>query len=164
MDNKHSVVRTDALTGTDVRSQLVSVKYMGTDGKTATAIDNGHVVAIDALVEGEREIFVGKDMTGSESLGDVVLIASEETMYDNLKKNLDDFTNAADDIARGYHLNHGDMFSVTSDALEGTPAVGSKVALKAGTKLEVGGSGTVIGKIIAIETTYRYTYNVIKID
>ena len=38
----YGVVRTDKLMGTDVRSMLESVKYMGA-GSTATAIDNGEV-------------------------------------------------------------------------------------------------------------------------
>ena len=33
-ETKHAVVRTDNMTGTDVRSQLVSIKYMGADGET----------------------------------------------------------------------------------------------------------------------------------
>lgn len=163
MANKHAVVRTDNLTGTDVRSQLASLRYMGAAGDTATAIDNGHVVKLDKLEDGEREIFVAKDLEGSEALGDVILVASEETMYDNLKKNLDEFENEAGDIARGYHLNSGDMFSVTDEALSGSPSVGATVGVTAGTQLAVG-SGTAIGKIIAIEATSRYTYNVIKID
>lgn len=38
---KYGVVRTDNMTGTDVRSELVSVKYMGANKKTATEIENG---------------------------------------------------------------------------------------------------------------------------
>ena len=36
----HAVVRTDLMSGTDVRADLVSIKYMGTNGSTPTEIDN----------------------------------------------------------------------------------------------------------------------------
>ena len=162
---KHAVVRTDNLTGTDVRSQLISIRYMGADGNTATEIDNGNVVKVGALEEGQREVHVGTDVTADTDLTDVVLIASVETMYDEHKKNLDEFVNEAGTICRGYYLNgHGDTFAVTAEALTGTPTVGTKVTLAAGTKMEVGGSGTAIGTIIAEEIAGRYTYFVIKID
>ena len=43
---KYGVVRTDNMTGTDVRSELVSVKYMGTGKNTATEIENGSVLTL----------------------------------------------------------------------------------------------------------------------
>ncbi len=174
---KHAVVRTDNLTGTDVRSQLVSIRYMGADGNTATEIDNGHVVKVGALEDGQREVYVGTDVAADTDLADVVLIASVETMYDEHKKNLDEFVNEAGAICRGYRLNgHGDTFSVTAEALDGTPAVDAKVTLAAGTKLTVAAStssesgisssttATTVGTIIAEEVAGRYTYYVIRID
>lgn len=165
---KHAVVRTDNLTGTDVRSQLVSIRYMGADGKTATEIDNGHVVKVGALEDGQREVYIGTDVAADTDLTDVVLIASVETMYDEHKKNLDEFVNEAGAICRGYRLNgHGDTFAVTAEALDGTPAVDSKVTLAAGTKLVVAAAGegsTAVGTIIAEEVAGRYTYYVIRID
>lgn len=165
----HAVVRTDDMTGTDVRSQLVSVKYMGANKNTPTDIDNGHVVLLDKLIEGEREVYVGTDVTANSKLSDVVLIASPEVMYDERLKNLSDFYNEADTIARAYHIHSGDIFSVTAEALGGTKAVGNIVELAAGTKLtsaaSASGSGTtVVGKIIEIEKVGRYTYYVIKVD
>ena len=55
---KHGVVRTDKLMGTDVRSMLVSLNYIVVDNdtETETAIDNGSIVKLGDLVEGEREI------------------------------------------------------------------------------------------------------------
>lgn len=164
MADKHAVVRTDNMTGTDVRSQLVSVMYMGTDGATETDIDNGNVLKIGALMDGESEIYVGADVAADTALNDVVLVASVETMYDEHKKSLDEFYNEAGTICRGYHIVHGDTFSVTADALAGTPAVGSAVTLAAGTKLAVGGSGTAVGRIIAEDVVGRYTYYAIKVD
>lgn len=164
MADKHAVVRTDNMTATDTRSQLVSVMYMGSDGATQTDIDNGHVVKIGALMDGEREVYVGTDVAADDVLDDVVLIASVEVMYDEHKRNLDEFYNEAGKICRGYHIVHGDTFSVTEDALDGTPAVGSTVTLAAGTKLAVGGSGTAVGRIIAKDIVGRYTYYAIKVS
>ena len=40
----YAVVRTDLMSGTNVEAGLVSIKYMGDDGKTDTAIENGNVL------------------------------------------------------------------------------------------------------------------------
>lgn len=163
------VVRTDRLMGTDVRSMLESVKYMGA-GSTATAIDNGNVVKLDgSLMTGEREIKKGVTPAANDVLDAIVLIASPEVMYDERKRNLDEFQNEAGKICRGYHLHSGDIFSVTKDALDGAaaPKVGDAVELKAGTKLNVADSATsgstVVGKIIAVDVVGRYTYYVIQV-
>lgn len=165
----YGVVRTDRLMGTDVRSMLESVKYMGA-GSTATAIDNGNVVKLDgSLMTGEREIKKGVTPAASDALDAIVLIASPEVMYDERKRNLDEFQNEAGKVCRGYHLHSGDIFSVTKDALDGVaaPAVGNVVELKAGTKLNVAasatGGSTVVGKIIAVDVVGRYTYYVIQV-
>ena len=179
----YGVVRTDRLMGTDVRSMLESVKYMGA-GSTATAIDNGNVVKLDgSLMTGEREIKKGVTPAANDALDaivliaspantnrdEVVLIAAPEVMYDERKRNLDEFQNEAGKVCRGYHLHSGDIFSVTKDALDGvaTPAVGNVVELKAGIKLNVAasatGGSTVVGKIIAVDVVGRYTYYVIQV-
>lgn len=165
----YGVVRTDRLMGTDVRSMLESVKYMGA-GSTATAIDNGNVVKLDgSLMTGEREIKKGVTPAANDALDAIVLIASPEVMYDERKRNLDEFQNEAGKVCRGYHLHSGDIFSVTKDALDGsaTPAVGNVVELKAGIKLNVAasatGGSTVVGKIIAVDVVGRYTYYVIQV-
>ncbi len=164
----YGIVRTDNMYGTDVRAALVSVKYMGEDGNTPTAIENGNVLKISALIEGEREVYVGGAVAADDNINDVVLIASPEVMYDERKRNLDEYINDAGKICRGYHIHSGDIFSVTKDALEGvaTPAVGNIVELAAGTKLNVAASATsgatVVGKIIAVDIVGRYTYYAIK--
>ncbi len=40
---KYAVVRTDNMYATDVRAGLVSIQYMGADGSTPTAIENGNL-------------------------------------------------------------------------------------------------------------------------
>lgn len=166
----YAVVRTDAMTGTDVRGQLVSVKYMGANGATPTAIENGNVLKIGALMTGEREIYIGGAVAANDKIDDIVLIASPEVVYDEHKHNLDDFVNEAGKACRGYHIHSGDTFSVTAEALSGTgtPAVGNIVELAAGTKLAFVASATTdstkVGRIIAVDVVGRYTYYVIKVD
>lgn len=166
----YAVVRTDAMAGTDVRGQLVSVKYMGANGATPTAIENGNVLKIGALMTGEREIYIGGAVAANDKIDDIVLIASPEVVYDEHKHNLDDFVNEAGKACRGYHIHSGDTFSVTAEALSGTgtPAVGNIVELAAGTKLAFVASATSgstkVGRIIAVDVVGRYTYYVIKVD
>ena len=155
----HGVVRTDALMSTSASAGLYSVKYMA-DGKFA-AIDNGSVLALDALIEGEREVF--KAVAPAEAtLGKLVLIATPEVMYDERLRNLTDFYNEADVAARGYLLHTGDMFAVTEPVCKNfaSAAVGATVGVD-GTKWNIGGTG--IGSVIAIETVGNLKYVVIRI-
>lgn len=165
----YGIVRTDNMYGTDVRAALVSIKYMGEDGATPTAIENGSVLKVGALMDGEREIYVGGDVAADDKITDVVLIASPEVMYDERKKNLDEYINEAGKACRGYRIHSGDVFGLTKDALDGVkaPAVGNVVELAAGTKLSVAESATgatVVGTIIAVDVVGRYTYYVIKVN
>lgn len=160
----NAVVRTDKMFATDNRAGLVSVRYQ--PGDTMTAIDNGNVVKIGALEEGSREVYKGVTPAANDAIKDIVLIASPEVMYDERKRNLDEFQNAEGAIARGYHLHTNDIFSVTKEALIGDePAVGKVVELAAGTKLNVVASatGTLVGTIIDINVVGRYTYYVIQV-
>lgn len=166
----YGIVRTDNMYGTDVRAALASVKYMGADGKTPTEIENGSVLKLGNLIDGEREVYIGSQIAANDSLNDIVLIASPEVMYDERKKNLDEYINDAGKICRGYRFHSGDIFSVTKSVLAGaeTPAKGNIVELAAGTKLNVVASATsgstVVGKIIAVDIVGRYTYYVIKVN
>ena len=160
----NAVVRTDKMFATDNRAGLVSVRYQ--PGDTMTAIDNGNVVKIGALEEGSREVYKGVTPAAEDAIKDIVLIASPEVMYDERKRNLDEFQNAEGAIARGYHLHTNDIFSVTKEALTGDePAVGKVVELAASTKLNVAASatGTLVGTIIDINGVGRYTYYVIQV-
>lgn len=172
----YAVVRTDLLAGTDVRAKLVSIQYLGANGETPTAIENGNVLKVGALkaidsANGvyEREIFVGATPAANTPLTEIVLVATPELMYDEHKKHLNEFRNEAGAICRGYRLHTGDIFSVTKEALAGvtTPAIGNVVELKADTKLNVAASATngstVVGKIIAIDVVGVDTLYVIQV-
>ena len=168
----HGVFRSDLMSGTDVAADLVSVKYLGADGKTPSAIDNGCVVKLDGLISGEREVWCGKTPAANTPLSDIVIIGTPEVMYDERKKNLDEFENEEGAISRGYIPRARNIFAVTMECLnvaDGvTPAVGYVVELMDGVKLNVVETptpdSTKLGEIIAIEKAGRYTYYVIKID
>lgn len=166
----YAVVRTDKMIGTDVRSELVSVRYQPSD--VPTDIENGNVVKLGALETGSREIYKGDTPAADDDITAIVLVATPEVMYDERKRNLDEFINEAGTIARGYRLHKHDIFSVTKEALDGaeTPKVGDVVELKAGTKLNVKAAATgatsgstVIGSIIDKNIVGRYTYYAIEI-
>lgn len=165
---KHGVIRTDRMYGTDVGANLVSVKYMGT-GSTATAIDNGCVVALDGLMTGQREVYKGVTPAANTALGKIALIATPEMMYDERKKNLEDFENEAGAICRGYILHSGDIFSLTGEALDAAAdiTVGNVVELQASKLMKVVTTATtgstVVGKVIAVENAGRRTYYVIQV-
>lgn len=164
------IVRTDNMYGTDVRAGLVSIQYMGADGSTPTEIENGNVLKVGALKDGEREVYVGGAVAADDKINDIVLVASPEVMYDEHKHNLDEFINEAGKNCRGYRLHTGDIFSVTKDALIGAdaPVVGNVVELASGTKLNVAetatSGSTTVGKIIAVDIVGKHTYYAIKVD
>lgn len=159
-----AVVRTDKMYATDVRAGLVSVRYQ--PGDVMTDIDNGNVVKLGELEDGSREVYKGDTPSASDDLGAVVLIASPEMIYDETVRGLDKFYNKAGRIARGYRLHKGDIFSVTADALEGTPALGNVVELADGTKLSTVASAsgaTLVGTIVDVNVVGRFTYYAIEV-
>lgn len=162
----YGVVRTDRMYGSDVGAGLVSFKYVVSDAETE--IENGNVVLLGDLMDGEREIFEATTPAAASKIKDIVLVAGVEVMYDERKKNLDEYINETGKAVRGYRLHSGDIFSVTADCLNGTPAVGSLVELQAGTKLNVVTTATTgstqVGKIVHVENAGRYTYYAILVD
>lgn len=163
----HAIVRTDLMQGTIDGSSLVSLRYMGS-GSTATQIDNGNVVVVEDLLDNERELYKGVTPTAGADFNKLVLVATPENMTDERKKNLNEFVNEAGADARGYRLRHGNIFSVTAEALDGTPAKGNIVEAQAGTKLKAVSAGTedstAIGKIIEVDVVGSDTFYVIRID
>lgn len=153
----YAIVRTDLMSGTKQPADLVSVKYQVSS--VDTAIENGNVALVGALATGEREVYLASAPAADSALNDIVLIATPELNYDERLKNLNQFRNEAGEIARGYRLRSGNIFSVTAEALTAsTPAVGNIVELQAGTKLKVvatlTASSTKVGTVIAIEGDY----------
>jgi hypothetical protein len=172
MAEKHAVIRTDKMFGTDDRVGIYSFKFyeMGDGNKLVPAdIDNGHVVKLNKLMDGERELYEAVAPTGSEDLADVVIVASPELNYDERLHSLDDFYNKADRPGRAYTCNKNQIFSVTKNALAGKaePEKGDVVELAAGTKLNVAASATSgktqVGYIADVEQVGRFLYYVIEV-
>jgi len=167
--SKHAVIRTDDMFGTDNRVGIYSAKFYDSNDEPA-AIDNGHVVCLGNLLEGERELYQAFAPDKGESLSNIFIVASPELMYDERKCSLDDFYNEANRPIRVYDIHSHQKWSVTKDALAGKsePEVGDYVELSDGdTKLNVAGSQTAsttqIGHIAAIEQAGRFTFYVIEV-
>ena len=152
----YAIARTDLMSGTKQPADLVSIKYQVSD--VDAAIENGNFALVGALDTDAHDVYLATTPAANSAIEDVVLVASPELMYDERKKNLNEFRNEAGEVARGYRLRSGNVYSVTAEALSGTPAVGSIVELQAGTKGNVVSTltagSTKVGTIIAIEGSY----------
>ena len=168
---EHAVIRTDKMFGTDNRVGIYSVLFgeQGDSDFEYADIDNGNVVKLGPLKDGERELYFATTPAANDDLKDVVIIASPELLYDERKHGLDAFYNKAGVPARAYTFEDHQIFSVTKEALDGKeePEKGDVVELKAGTKMNVATlatlGSTVIGHIADVETVGRYTYYVIEV-
>lgn len=146
----YAVMRTDKMHGTTDLSSLVNVKI-------SEDLQNGTIVKLGALATGEREAYVATKASASDALKDVAILCGPELMYDERKKNLHEYINEVainGGIYRAFKFFSGDEFSLTKEAFVTAPTsadIGSAVALGADGKVEVGGSGTAFGKLIAVE-------------
>lgn len=159
----YTVIRTDLLSGTDVAADLVSLRVYDAEDKQI-AVENGTIVELKGYEEGQREVMKAVLATASSKVEDCAIVASEEVMYDERKKNLDEFVNEAGAICRGYIPRSRNIYSITKEGFVGATApteVGAKVGLGADGKLNAAGTG--YGTVMAIEIAGRYTYYVIKI-
>ena len=160
----YTVWRSDLMSGTDVAADLVSCRVYDTDEENPIAVENGTIVELKGLEEGQREVFKAVLATAASDLNNCVVIGSEEVMYDERKKNLDEFINEAGVICRGYVLRSRNMFSVTKEGFVGgtvPSAAGTGVGIGTGGKIDKAGTG--LGTCVAIEAAGRYTYYVIQI-
>lgn len=167
-NEKYGVIRTDLMSGTDVAADLVSLKYFESD--QPAPIENGCVVKLEGLMDGEREVRKAVAPTADTPIDQIAIVATPEVMYDERKRNLDEFRNEAGQIVRGYIPRSRNIYSVTAESLTiaggVTPAKGYVVELMAGVKpsVVVAATGaTKLGEIIDIEKAGRYTYYVIQL-
>lgn len=174
MAEKHAVFRSDLMSGTDVAADLVSLRfYNGTTSSATTADVDNCVIALlgefeSTATKTEREIRKASAAADDSDLKNCVVIATPEVMYDERKKNLDEFYNEAGTICRGYRLRQGNIFSVTAEAFASSPAsvaIGTALGIGANGKIatSVGNGKTTLGYLRAVETTKRYTYYVIEV-
>lgn len=161
----YTVFRSDLLSGTDVAADLVSVKVFDADGN-AIAVENGTIVKLEGYIEGEREVMKAVLAAAGDKMEDCAIIGTPEVMYDERKKNLDEFINEAGSIARGYIPRSRNFYSVTKEGFvdESVPtATGAASTVGIGANGKLDKSATGWGTVEAIEVAGRYTYYVIKI-
>lgn len=169
--SNYAIIRTDNVQATksgNIKSGLFLV------GDTETAIENGNLVSLNGLVTGERELFkcnAPTDVTDK----DVYLVATPELIYDEQLRStgaLDNFRNEAGQPITLIGLEKGDLVSVSDEAIVAvgdTPVVGNYVTVtkestKWTEKASLGGTETLVGKIIARELFKADKYlNVIQI-
>lgn len=158
----YAVIRTDLMSGTKQPADLVSLRFY--DGEDApAAVENGVIAKLEGYEDGQREVYKAVAASATDDLNDCVIVAGVEVMYDERKKNLDEFINEAGSITRGYIPRSRNLFSVTKEGfVSGTvPEVGGEVGIGTGGKIDAAGEG--LGTCIAIETAGRYTYYTIRI-
>ena len=137
-NTRHAIIRTDLLAGTDVGAYLGMGRYLGGDGATPTAIDNGNVVKIGELIEGERDLRVFTTPAANTPIDRIGIIATPERFYDGLTHAAKDYENAEGLNLRVYLLagmTTSSCFTVTADgftiAAGVTPAKGWVAELQA---------------------------------
>ena len=177
MAEKYSVVRTDNMMGTNVGTYLDSVRFYevkvvgNKNVDVEKEIENGNVVEVGALLEGERELHRAVAPAANTDIKKIGLVANPEVHYDERKHSLEEYINRAGQNVRIYYLHSGDEFSVTAEGLNIASGyevkVGDAVELMAGTKLNVVASATSgstqVGKIIAIEKAGRHLFYVVRV-
>ena len=108
-------------------------------------LDNGSIVCVGDLVE--AQVFNSKEFVAGER---PVFVLTPPIGYNSDRREYQDecyFYNAKDEIARGYELNDGDIFTVSENAFEGDPAVGKFIDATY-TVAESAGDAGLVGEII----------------
>jgi hypothetical protein len=159
-NTRHAIIQTDLLAGTDVGAYLGMGRYLGGDGATPTAIDNGNVVKVGDLIPGERDLRVYTTPAANTPIDQIGVVATPERFYDGLTHGAKDYTNGEGQNLRTYLLTGmttSSSFTVTADgftiASGTTPAIGWVAELQAGTKMTLVAAATgatVIGKVIGV--------------
>lgn len=158
----YCVIRTDLMSGTKQPADLVSLRFYNAQDKVAE-VENGVIVELKGYEDGQREVMKAIAATSASDIDNCAVVAGVEVMYDERKKNLDEYINEAGKAVRGYIPRNRNLFAVTKEGfVDGTvPAVGGAVGIGANGKLDAAGTG--FGECVHIETAGRYTYYTIKI-
>ena len=137
----YCVINTDLMSGVKQPADLVSLRFYGSDGKVAE-VENGVIVKLVEYETGEREVFKAVAATASDDIQDCAVVANPEVMYDERKKNLEDYINPAGKAIRGYRLRNNNTFSVTASGfVAAAPAKGGAVGVGTGGKIDSTGEG-----------------------
>ncbi len=144
MLKKCKFVRTDNMGATKVPSLIKSAKYFESD--VAAEIENGELVTIGTLLDGEREVHKATTPESGDTYIGIVCtpeLEYEETGYHGL----DTYKNKADQVIRVFMLQKGDIFSIGNEGSGADKTVDSNV----------------VAKFIGTEVSGRYTYNVYEV-
>lgn len=158
----YTVIRTDLMSGTTQPADLVSLRFYNGSDKQAE-VENGVIVKLQGYEDGEREVMKAVAAASTDDLNDCAIVAGVEVMYDERKKNLDEFINEAGSIVRGYIPRSRNIFSVTKEGFVGgvVPEKGAEVGIGTGGKIDAAGTG--LGVCADVEVAGRYTYYAIRI-
>ena len=157
---KHPVFYSDLMSGTVLNSPLLkSVRFKDDAGEYAE-IENGMIVHVGAL-DGERDVHVATAPTATSKKDELGFVAGVCLFYDESVRHYEDeWVNEAGRPVRVYMYHPNDVFSMTTEWFDGTPAVGKFVDFQAGkVKMKVADSESdnTIGEIIDVRQTARYT-------
>ena len=117
---KNAVIRTDLMHGTKNPDMLVSLRFYANDA--VAEVENGVIVELKGYEDGQREAMKAVAATADSNLADCAVIAAPEVMYDERKKNLDEYINEAGKAVRGYRLVDRNIFSLTAEGFVGGTA------------------------------------------
>ena len=158
----YAVIRTDLMSGTKQPADLVSLRFYDASGNKAE-VENGVIVKLQGYEDGEREVMKAVAASAGDDLNDCAIVAAPEVMYDERKKNLDEFINEAGKAVRGYIPRSRNEFSETNERfVAGTPHTkGAEDVIGTPSNIEAAGKG--LGVCVDVEVVGRYTYYAIKI-
>lgn len=130
------------MSGTKQPADLVSLRFYDASGKKAE-VENGVIVKLQGYEDGEREVMKAVAASAGDDLNDCAIVAAPEVMYDERKKNLDEFINEAGKATRGYIPRSRNVFSVTKEGFVGgtVPTKGAEVGIGTGGKIDAAGKG-----------------------
>lgn len=146
---KHAVCGTTKLSATKYGKHIFNIKI-------EEDLDNGSVVAMGDLVAGTMDTYKAKDSTGFSGVvdgkaangnfyvrvvepGDALLLHNPELIYENYTtamQHASNFFNAKGDIVRGYQLEVGDIFELSTEGFVSAPTVGNTVTVDVTKKLK----------------------------
>ena len=161
----YTICNLDKMSGTEDSSLLLSLKYFDDEDKVAE-LENGSIVEVGDLLDGEREVRKATAPTASTKISKLALVANPEVIYDESRYHgLEEYINEAGQVVRGYRIHDNDGFSLTAEGFSGTPEKGKYVTVGTSTKLVVSATetGTVVGKITNVWTLGRDTYYYVQV-
>lgn len=120
-------VRLDVMSGNRDNTQVKSAMYFKDDA--VAPVENGTIVAIGELLEGEREIHKVVDVADSDMF--VGIVTTPEVEYEERGYHgIDTFSNKKEEPVRVHVLHEGDFFSIGNMEETSDLACGAKLIAK----------------------------------